>query len=112
MRAVRVTRLRRTFFARHGRYPQGCAIQKIESRYPAGWRDLVKICRSRFKKMVHVGGKFLPKEEADTLAGEPLVFKNVVAEMFLRRIGDIIVLQRSEWRQLKKKYLRDKAAGR
>jgi hypothetical protein len=118
VRAVRVATLRRQFFAVHGHYPRGCAIAKVESRYGAGWKDLVKICRSRFQKVILRAPEPDPDETVVEMVASavralaPPVRVNQVSEMFLRRIGDKFVLQASEWRQLKKKYLRGKAAGR
>jgi len=111
MRAVRVSALRREFARQHGRLPRGCAIERQEALGKKGWKDLVKVARSRWRKMlVKVTAPPVGEAETPAVEAEPVV-QNTVTEMFLRKIYGMVVVQPSEWRRLKKAYQRAKAAG-
>ena len=117
MRGVRVSALRNEFWRQHGRAPRKSSTEKTEALGLKGWRDIVKVAPSRWRKMIVKKVAPDPDDiEAVVIAAYeetlPPVLKNTVTEMFLRRIFGMVVIQPSEWRQLKKAYQRAKAAGK
>lgn len=121
MRGLRVKTLRREFREKHGRPPAGSVIRRVgPACYPltgrAGlgrlsearlgknvkpWTEQVKIAASRWitKWIRHVDAEGQPD-------GKPATMLRTVGEMFMRKLFGIEVAAPSEWRAVKKAWVR------
>jgi hypothetical protein len=109
VRGVRVKALRGEFVEVHRRAPTGASIKRMPAlggvvkkgtpgkmtAEPRPWREVFKIAASR-----------IVTTWTGNAAGGPKVRTRSVAEMFVRKIFGMEVVEPSEWRRWKKAYKR------